>query len=63
MYSHFQCSGERPALPQAFDDLSTYSKSLVAAALQGTTDLSQDGRLVEDYYFEDDKENHGRHHG
>jgi hypothetical protein len=29
--------------------------------LQGTTDLSQDGRLVEDYYFEDDKENHGRH--
>jgi ribonuclease I len=30
---------------------------------QGTTDLSQDGRLVEDYYFEDDKESHGRHHG
>jgi hypothetical protein len=29
--------------------------------LQGTTDLSQDSRLVdEDFYFEDDK-NYGRH--
>jgi hypothetical protein len=33
------------------------------AALQGTTDLLQDGRLIEDYYFEDDKEHHGRRHG